>query len=489
MKMYLTLKTALLIVIGAIAVLVIMPFTGIKGINDVALALTEADCRTCHTGGADGNMVDEHHLLVQTKGMQCLNCHSVKWNPNTKSYYVEIIRDCVVCHGSLAHEAAHDKAIIPYQDCANCHSANVVTEHANRKLDCAVCHSSTDTIIQNAITMGKGGQIVYCAYCHYVFRNHTKQHDQTFLDAGICTTYATNVISEHESRNIYCFTCHTSTNTLVVTAINNGMAGNPILCNSCHTTITCKGQNQPPVANAGPDQTVQVGQSVNFSGSGSYDPDGSIVQYSWNFGDGSTGTGVTTSHTYTTSGTYTVTLTVTDNMGATGTDTAIITVQSAPVTTSVYADQVVWIQNLRNATSSDSSGSTTDITSRFKDNILTDTFTIYNKSNKSGWSGSYKVIAMKLNKDANSYSQVMISLYVKSLYNNSSQNVRIYPYNSNGNSINTSYSSSYTINTTGWSQIDLTSLASRMKGFGWMKFRITCTTTSFDVSEGNFIVK
>ena len=53
---------------------------------------------------------------------------------------------------------------------------------------------------------------------------------------------------------------------------------------------------------------------VQFDGSGSFDQDGSIVGYAWNFGDGATGTGAVVSHTYA-SGTYTATLTVTDNSG------------------------------------------------------------------------------------------------------------------------------------------------------------------------------
>jgi len=59
--------------------------------------------------------------------------------------------------------------------------------------------------------------------------------------------------------------------------------------------------------------------TVSFDAGTSYDPDGTIVSYSWDFGDGETDTGVTTSHTFTTTTaqTYTVTLTVTDDNGAT----------------------------------------------------------------------------------------------------------------------------------------------------------------------------
>jgi PKD repeat protein len=55
---------------------------------------------------------------------------------------------------------------------------------------------------------------------------------------------------------------------------------------------------------------------VTFTAQAS-DPDGTIASYLWDFGDGSTGTGATTSHLYGTGGTFSVTLTVTDNGGKT----------------------------------------------------------------------------------------------------------------------------------------------------------------------------
>jgi PKD repeat protein len=54
---------------------------------------------------------------------------------------------------------------------------------------------------------------------------------------------------------------------------------------------------------------------VTFDGSLSSDSDGRIVSYSWNFGDGSQGSGVVVKHEFSTEGSYTVTLTVTDDRG------------------------------------------------------------------------------------------------------------------------------------------------------------------------------
>ena len=76
--------------------------------------------------------------------------------------------------------------------------------------------------------------------------------------------------------------------------------------------------NQSPNASftAGP-TTGNLPLLVYFDGSGSDDPDGTISFYSWNFGDGATASGITTSHTYNSAGNYTATLTVTDDDGAT----------------------------------------------------------------------------------------------------------------------------------------------------------------------------
>ncbi len=83
------------------------------------------------------------------------------------------------------------------------------------------------------------------------------------------------------------------------------------------------------------DQTTGTAPlTINFDSNGSYDPDnphGSIIGYSWNFGDGSSSTNANPSHSYSTSGTFNAALTVTDDLGDTGTDTVTITVSSSPV--------------------------------------------------------------------------------------------------------------------------------------------------------------
>ncbi|MCX6666992.1 MAG: right-handed parallel beta-helix repeat-containing protein [Euryarchaeota archaeon] len=64
-----------------------------------------------------------------------------------------------------------------------------------------------------------------------------------------------------------------------------------------------------------------VAKELTFNATGSFDLDGSITDYSWNFDDGATGTGISPKHTYSTNGNYTIKLTVKDNDGKTNTNT------------------------------------------------------------------------------------------------------------------------------------------------------------------------
>jgi PKD repeat protein len=84
--------------------------------------------------------------------------------------------------------------------------------------------------------------------------------------------------------------------------------------------------NQPPVAAF---TSSSTGLTASFDASGSSD-DGTVASYAWNFGDGSTGTGVRPTHGYVAAGSYPVTLTVADDQGATGTVSHTVTVTSTP---------------------------------------------------------------------------------------------------------------------------------------------------------------
>lgn len=104
------------------------------------------------------------------------------------------------------------------------------------------------------------------------------------------------------------------------------------------TTATITDVNDSPVANPGGPYNGQEDQPIAFDGSGSLDPDGTIATYGWDFGDGSSGSGINPTHTYADPGTYTVSLTVTDNGGLTDTQSTTATVAETPAAIEVFAD-------------------------------------------------------------------------------------------------------------------------------------------------------
>lgn len=96
-----------------------------------------------------------------------------------------------------------------------------------------------------------------------------------------------------------------------------------LISQSYQDTITLDATK--PTANAGQDRTVNMGATVTFDASASTDNVG-IVSYEWDFGDGTTGTGNATTHTYTSPRTYTVMLTVRDAAGNAATHQITVTV-------------------------------------------------------------------------------------------------------------------------------------------------------------------
>jgi DNA/RNA endonuclease G (NUC1) len=85
-----------------------------------------------------------------------------------------------------------------------------------------------------------------------------------------------------------------------------------------------------PVASAGGPYAGVEGSAVPFSAAGSTDPDGDMLTYAWDFGDGATGTGVGPTHAYADNDAYTARLIVTDPDGVADTAFATVTIENAP---------------------------------------------------------------------------------------------------------------------------------------------------------------
>jgi len=123
------------------------------------------------------------------------------------------------------------------------------------------------------------------------------------------------------------------------TAINDqgDIVGSGLLNGQVHGFLLTSGQtppppaSQPPVAMASADVTTgRAPLTVNFSAAGSYDPDGPLAGYAWDFGDGSAvSPAANPAHVYTDPGTYIAVLTVTDGQGQTDTAQLEITARKS----------------------------------------------------------------------------------------------------------------------------------------------------------------
>ena len=123
------------------------------------------------------------------------------------------------------------------------------------------------------------------------------------------------------------------------TALSQGEKGVTILIDSdgdgtFEQTIITNNTFHPPVASFYylPQNPI-INQMVTFNASASYDPDGNITNYKWNFGDGNitNTTDPIITHTYVSAGDYTVNLAVTDDDSATDQNTTTLAVTEPPI--------------------------------------------------------------------------------------------------------------------------------------------------------------
>lgn len=101
---------------------------------------------------------------------------------------------------------------------------------------------------------------------------------------------------------------------------------------------------QPPFARffAAPSPSTP-GDPVYFDATASFDPDGTVASYEWDFGDSILGSGVTTTHAYTSLGTYTAALTVRDDQNLTSTTTRDVIVSLEPTAAMAYSPTAIYI--------------------------------------------------------------------------------------------------------------------------------------------------
>ena len=87
------------------------------------------------------------------------------------------------------------------------------------------------------------------------------------------------------------------------------------------------------------DDAVAANPAFHFDASASFDIDGEIVNFTWDFGDGTAAQGIAVQHTYSAPGTYEVTLTVTDDDGIASVKTVTI-ICAAPANILPYTQRL-----------------------------------------------------------------------------------------------------------------------------------------------------
>ncbi|MEM4257680.1 MAG: PKD domain-containing protein [Candidatus Thermoplasmatota archaeon] len=113
--------------------------------------------------------------------------------------------------------------------------------------------------------------------------------------------------------------------TVTLTVIDN--VGQSNIATTTVTVLSSIVENQPPIPRISTQGSLMLGEYLIFSASNSTDPDGSITNYSWSFGDGTRRYGSLVTHKYSQAGSYTVILKVTDDAGAQQSTSIPITIQ------------------------------------------------------------------------------------------------------------------------------------------------------------------
>jgi hypothetical protein len=194
-----------------------MPQHTTAGVNTAHEATTDFDgCGDCHASNISTEHADD-----------CALCHS-STDPAISAVIGQWDGSCGACHDvAAAHTAFHDGGLVSYagEGCESCHGDNISTEHAD---DCALCHSSTDPAVIDAIAASD----VSCGACHDTSIAHISLHDDALtVDPSCLSCHESNASTEHADD---CALCHESTDPGVIQAIDEGQLG----CEgTCHQNV------------------------------------------------------------------------------------------------------------------------------------------------------------------------------------------------------------------------------------------------------------
>ena len=136
-------------------------------------------------------------------------------------------------------------------------------------------------------------------------------------------------------------------------------------------------RNEVPVASlastyGGQGQTIKVNSLAFFDGGSSSDPDGDVLSFEWNFGDGTTGEGIRPNHFYESVGNFTVTLVVSDNgnLSSTAQTWLMVIIRTYSIS---FSEQTVTVPALAGYTAE---GDTTPLTHNYPYNLTSASYRI-----------------------------------------------------------------------------------------------------------------
>jgi hypothetical protein len=206
-------------------------------------------------------------------------------------------------------------------------SITVTVSKATATISTQIFDASTNTavpLVNGAAVIANGTAIYdHASVTGYAIRGSVTYHFYTFGDCSGTSSLPKTVfisggiVPNFASPDLPVF------NTAGFFSIDASYSGDG---NNTSTPLTCEPLtvNVPAVAafTLGNSAPYLVRQNLTFNATASFDPDAlapsfvdGIVSYSWDFGDGSSGTGAVITHFYTATGDYTIVLTVADNYG------------------------------------------------------------------------------------------------------------------------------------------------------------------------------
>lgn len=297
-------------------------------------------CGQCHGGGtnsvANPPATGVAYLSKNQLSLAAQNIHSADALNNA---------DCLACHdgsiipATLSHPTDTGAPGTGAAACKTCHFANGATLHQNAPIDtdriCSQCHGPDGTAHLRAASISifssaiHGGTVLSttCADCHTNTATLHTTHAATHTSNTVCRRCHTRPgVSPTSATMALCTGCHART----IAELNHpaGYSTSPDECTDCHSTPgvapataagTCDKCHTITASVAALFTRIHKSSQAAFSWSNDtttpykidFDASASAKcsDHSWNFGNGLSGSGVTTSATYTNTAVKTVTLT------------------------------------------------------------------------------------------------------------------------------------------------------------------------------------